>query len=113
MSDEIKRQVEAARQEEKIRKDTTEFFTSLGPNDEMIKPIYSPEAFIFRSKAKTAAAAGEVVKPNCTHPLAYIHQYFDEEKTLGRNKPVNLFECGRCHCILWLRDPWGDDVGDR
>lgn len=112
-SDDVEKRILAARAEEQHKKDTAEFLLSLGPNDELVRPIHNPEAFIMRNKARAAAARGEITKPGCTHPLYAIKQFIDQDPTIKRrNQPLNLFECTICSMILWLTDPWGDEVSD-
>lgn len=95
------------------QKQTQEFLNSLKGED-TIKPIYNPEAFVLRSKAKAAAERGEIQKSGCPHPISQIEQYMDDDPLRKREgKMVNLFECGACHMLFWLVDPWGDPVSDR
>lgn len=113
MSDEVERRLEAARQAAVRQKETQEFVDSLTKDTELLKPIYNPEAWVIRDKAKSAATRGELVRTDCRHPIAYLQQFVDEDPSRKRDgKAVNLFECGVCHMCLWLVDPWGEAVGD-
>lgn len=90
-----------------------EFLNSLTKNDTLLKPIYNPEAFIMREKVRGAASRGELPKTGCRHPLAQIMQFVDDDPTVKRNSlPVNLFECGICHTLLWFVDPYGEPISD-
>lgn len=108
MSDEADKRIEAARQEAQRQKETKEFLDSLTKNDSTLKPVYNPEAWVMRDKAQAAASRGEMVPNNCRHPFAYLQQYQDDDPGVKRKGlDVNLFECGVCHMVLWLVDPWG------
>ena len=94
------------------KKQVAEFMNSLKGKD-TLKPIYNPEAFVLRSKAKAAAERGDIKPTGCTHPMQYMQQYQDDDPVRKREgKMVNLFECGVCHMLMWLVDPWGDPVTD-
>lgn len=113
MNDEAEKRIEAARQESARQKETAEFLKSLTKNDELIKPIYNPEAYVMREKFRGAASRGELKKTGCSHPLDRLQQYVDEDPSQKRHgRAVNLFECGVCHLPLWLTDPWGNPVTD-
>jgi hypothetical protein len=114
MSDEADRRIEAAREEAQRAKDTNEFLNSLTKNDEFVKPIYNPEAWVIRDKARAAASRGEMPRSQCTHPFQAMQQYVDEDPARERNgRPLNLFECGVCHLTMWIVDPWGVPISDR
>ena len=90
------------------RKETEEFLRGLKPGDELLRPIYNPEAFVMRDKARAAANRGEIKKTDCRHPDAYLQQYLDTDPGRERSgKPLNLYECGICHSLLWLVDAFG------
>lgn len=111
--DEVDRRIEEARQKAERTKETNEFLQSLKPGDEVLKPVYNPEAWIMRDKLKAAALRGELVKTDCRHPDAYLQQYLDTDpSTMRRELPTNLYECGICHMILWMVDPWGVPKSD-
>lgn len=113
MNEEAERRIEEAAAEQRRAKQAKEFMESLTANDTLIKPIYNPEAFVFREKLRGAATRGDLKRTACRHPLAYLQQYIDDDPAVTRDgKPVNLFECGVCHTALWLVDPWGDPIGD-
>lgn len=110
---EADRRIEAARQEADRQKQTKEFLDGLTRNDEIVKPIYNPEAFIMRDKAQSAARRGEVVRKDCKHPLEYLQQYLDDDPLIKRKgRPVNLFACGICGGLIWFVDAWGTPVSD-
>jgi hypothetical protein len=115
--DETERRIEAARAAGERARETAEFLAGLTKDDEVLRPIYNPEAFVFRDKAKGAAARGELPRTACRHPLDAIQMYVDDDSSRGgrpglSGRMVNLFECGACHTPLWLVDPWGETVGD-
>jgi len=111
--DEVEKKIEAARIESERQKQTKEFLESLKKGDDLVKPIYNPEAFVMREKAKGAAARGEIKKNNCRHPDAYLQQYLDTDpSTQRRGLPTNLYVCGVCNMLLWLVDPWGTPKPD-
>ncbi|MEM3008392.1 MAG: hypothetical protein QXU32_02350 [Nitrososphaerales archaeon] len=90
-----------------------DFLNSIKDPDDIIRPIYNPEAFILRNKAEHAARTGKIKRPDCSHPLQYLKQYVDEDPSVHRrNVPVNLFECGVCHSLLWFVDAWGRPASD-
>ncbi|MDE2101186.1 MAG: hypothetical protein KGL39_28330, partial [Patescibacteria group bacterium] len=94
-------------------KERDEFIASLGPNDEIVKPIYNPEAWIIRDKAKAAASRGEILPGKCPHPLTHIRQVVDSDPAIRRkDRPVNLFRCELCDMPCWLVSPWGEPLGD-
>ena len=113
MNDEVEQRIEAAAQAAQRQKDTKEFMESLTKDTELVKPIYNPEAYVLREKARGLASRGEMPKSDCTHPLRYIQQYIDDDPSVLREgKPVNLFECGICHIPIWFVDPWGNPLTD-
>lgn len=113
MTDETERRIQAAADAASRTRQTKEFLDSLTKNDELVKPIYNPEAWVIRNKAKGAAERGEIERTNCHHPLQFLQQYIDDDPSVKRDgKPVNLFECGVCHMLLWFVDPWGVPVAD-
>lgn len=82
-------------------------------NTEFLKNIANPEAFVLRSKARAAAGRDEYKQTGCPHPFAAIEQYIDFDPGVKRNEmPCNLFECSLCHTLLWLVDPYGNEVPD-
>lgn len=94
-------------------KQVTEFLANLTKNDALVKPIYNPEAFLMREKARGAANRGDIQRTGCRHPLSEIRQFVDEDPSVKRNdKLVNLFECGVCHMLLWFADPWSEPISD-
>jgi len=111
--DEVERRIEAARQQADRQKQTREFLDDLKPGDTLVKPITNPEAFVLREKARGMADRGEIPRTACRHPLSRIQQYIDDDPVvLRKGNPVNLYECGVCHILLWMVDPWGNPVGD-
>lgn len=117
MNEEVERRIEEAAAEQRRQKQTQEFLDSLTKDTELIRPVYNPDAFVWREKYKGAANRGELQRTDCDHPLVYIQQYVDDDSARGGRpdiigKPVNLFECGVCHMKLWLVDPWGAVVND-
>lgn len=113
MNDDVESRIQAARQQADRAKETKEFLQSLTKNDELIKPIYNPEAYVMREKFRGAANRGELKKTGCTHPLDYLQQYIDDDPTVKRSgKLVNLFECGVCHLPIWFVDPWMNPLSD-
>lgn len=112
-NDEVERRIEEAAQKAAREKETAEFVAGLTKNDETLKPIYNPEAWVMRDKARSQALNGKVQKTGCRHPLALLKQYVDEDPSLKRHgNPVNLFECGVCHTPIWFVDPWGEALSD-
>jgi len=91
-----------------------DFLNSLTQADgELLRPIYNPEAFIMREKIRGAASRGEIPDTGCRHPLALIRQYVDDDPAVKRNsRPVNLFECGQCHMLIWFVTPDGEPISD-
>jgi hypothetical protein len=115
MSDreEADRRIEAARQQAARQAQTREFLEGLTKDDELVKPVYNPEAFVFREKLRGQAERGELKRTGCRHPFDRLEQYVDDDPLNRRNgRSVNLFECGVCHLLLWLVDPWGEPVSD-
>ena len=113
MNEDVERRIEEARQASARQKETEEFLRGLTSNDQLLKPIYNPEAWVMREKARGAANRGELRKSECRHPLEYIQQYIDDDPSVKRDgRPVNLFACGVCGCLLWFVDPWGEAVPD-
>lgn len=113
MSEEVERRIEEARQQTQRQRQTDEFLKSLTRNDELVRPIVNPEAFVMREKFRGSANRGELKRTGCRHPLERLQQYLDDDPLVARSgRPVNLFECGVCHLVLWLVDPWGDAVSD-
>lgn len=113
MDDETERRIEAARAEQQRQKETKEFLDSLTKNDELVRPIYNPEAWALRDKARAAASRGELPKVDCRHPFSYLQQYEDDDPSVKRKGlPVNLFMCGVCGMPLWLVDPHGEVKAD-
>lgn len=111
--EEADRRIEAAAQEAARAKSTQEFLSGLTKNDELVRPIYNPEAFVMREKFRGQASRGELPRTECKHPLPYLQQYIDDDPLVKRNgRPVNLYECGVCHTPLWMVDPWGEPIGD-
>lgn len=94
-------------------KETEEFVQSLKPGDEIVKPIYNPEAFVLRDQLRSAANRGSLPRTACRHPLANIVQMQDQDPSVKRRgNDVNLFICGVCDMHLWLTDPWGTPISD-
>lgn len=117
MNEEVERRIEEARVAAERQRQTKEFLESLTADDEIVKPIYNPEAFVMREKFIGAANRGELPRKACDHPLHYLQQYVDDDSARGGRpdligKPVNLFICGVCETPLWLVDPWGAVVND-
>lgn len=113
MSDETDRRIEAARAEQRRQKETKEFLDSLTSKDSLVRPIYNPEAWAIRNKARGQANRGEITKTDCRHPFAYLQQYEDDDPSVKRKGlPVNLFLCGICGMPLWLVDPFGNEKSD-
>jgi hypothetical protein len=111
--DSVEQRIEAARVEGQRAKDNAEFIASLKPGDSTVKYIHNPEAFALRSKFTGMAERGEMDVTGCTHPLAYIEQYIDDDPLMKRaGRPVNLFECGVCRTPVWFCDPWGRPLSD-
>lgn len=112
-SEEADKRFEIARQQAERQRQASEFLNSLTKNDELVKPIYNPEAYVMREKYMSAANRGELQRTKCTHPFVLLRQFVDDDPAVARNgKPINLFECGACHMPLWLVDPWGVPVTD-
>lgn len=112
-NEEADRRIEAARANAQREKETADFLKSLKPGDSLVKPIYNPEAWVKRDQAKSAAIRGDLQRTNCNHPMAYLTQYVDDDPAANRyGTPLNLFECGVCHTLIWLCDPWGVAVTD-
>ena len=117
VNEETERRIEAAQQEAERQRQTQEFLQSLTANDELLKPVYHPEAYVMREKARGAANRGEIQKTDCTHPFHALDQYVDDVSERGgrpdiSGRPVNLFVCRICTMPLWLVDPWGTPVTD-
>lgn len=113
MDEETERRIEEARQAAARQKDTADFLNSLTKNDEIVRPIYNPEAWVARDKAAAAAKRGDYPRRECRHPYAYLEQYVDDDPGMNRKgKPINLYECGMCHTLLWLVDPFGQPKSD-
>lgn len=113
MTEEADRRIEAARQEAERQKQTKEFLEGLKKDDEILRHIHNPEAFLMREKFRGMATRGDLKRSGCTHPFAMIQQYVDDDPlATRRGRDVNLFECTVCHMPLWLVDPWGDPVSD-
>jgi hypothetical protein len=88
-------------------------FSDYDKGTEFVKPITNPQAWIMRDKARAAAARGEYPNNGCPHPVALMNQYVDDDLTVGRKgEELNVFECGLCHSILWLVDPYGNEAQD-
>lgn len=112
-NDEAERRIEAARVDALRQKETAEFLQSLKPGDEMMRQIINPEAWAMRDKFKAAATRGELPRTDCSHPMALLQQYIDDDPLIKRaGRPVNLFECGVCHMAIWFTDPWGKALSD-
>jgi len=108
------KKLEEERQRKIREEEAAEFLRSLSPNDDLVKPIYNPEAYVVRDKARAAASRGDMPRTQCTHPLWQIKQFVDYDPAVNRkDRPLNLFECQVCHTPLWLVDPWGKMVGDQ
>src|SRR5687767_1408589 len=69
-STETDRRIEEAREAGERAKETADFLASLKVGDDLVKPIYNPEAYHFRSKAKGMANRGELPRSDCEHPFA-------------------------------------------
>jgi len=111
--DETERRIDAARQDAERKKETKEFLDGLKDGDQLVRPVYNPEAFVMREKFRGAASRGEIPRTRCQHPFQYMEQYTDDDPAVQRRGlPVNLFECGVCHTPFWLVDPWGGVVPD-
>lgn len=110
---EVETRIEAARAAAKAEQDRLEFATSLTKNDTLLKNINNPQAFIMRDKASAAAARGEYPDSGCPHPVRLMNQFVDEDPGTHRSgRELNLFECGLCHALLWLVDPYGREAMD-
>jgi hypothetical protein len=106
VSDDQRDKLEA---EVRRREETKDFLQSLTRNDELLKPIYNPEAWIIRDKLRGAASRNELPRKTCRHPFAYLQQYEDSDPSVIRKGlPLNLFECKVCGTQLWLVDGYGD-----
>lgn len=113
MSDDVERRLAEAAEEAERQKQTKEFLEGLTKNDEILRPIYNPEAWVMRDKAKGAALRGELPRSECKHSLQYMHQYHDEDPSVARKgNPVNLYACDLCGALLWFVDAWGTPVAD-
>jgi hypothetical protein len=117
VDEETERRLEAAAQDASRQKEVSEFLESLKPGDELVRPIYNPEAVVFREKYRGMASRGELPKTKCRHPMDLLQQYVDDDSQRGGSpgvagRPVNLFICGVCQTPLWLVDPWGETVSD-
>lgn len=107
------RRLEAARQATTRQVETADFLKSLTKNDDLVKPIYNPEAWIARDQARSAATRGDIQPSGCTHPMAHLKQFVDDDPAVGRyGTPLNLFSCGACHTLIWFTDPWGTALSD-
>lgn len=106
--------IEEARLQKVREEEAAEFLRSIGPNADLLKPIYNPEAYVMRDKARAAASRGEMHQTTCRHPLWRVKQFVDYDPAVNRkDRPLNLFECEDCHTLMWLVDPWGKMVGDQ
>ena len=113
MDEETERRIEEARQAAKRQKETADFLDSLTKNDELVRPVYNPEAWVIRDKARAAAQRGEYPKKNCPHPYSTLRQYVDDDPGVKRKGlPINLYECAQCGTLLWLVDPFGEIKAD-
>ena len=113
MSEESDRRIEQAAADARRTSETKEFLEGLTKDTELVKPIYNPEAFVMREKLRGQARRGELKPTNCQHPFQYLQQYTDDDPAVQRRGlPVNLFECGVCHMLFWLVDPFGNTVPD-
>jgi hypothetical protein len=113
VDEETERRIEAARAESQRQKQTKEFLDSLTDKDSLVKPVYNPEAWAVRNKARAAASRGEIKPTSCRHPFQYLQQYQDDDPSVKRRGlDVNLFECGVCGMPLWLVDPFGNEKSD-
>jgi hypothetical protein len=113
MNEDAERRIEEARQKAEREREAKEFLESLKVGDEIVKPIHNPEAYALRSQAVGRANRGELKRTDCQHKQAYLNQYIDEDPGVKRSgRPINLYECGICHTLLWLVDPWGRVAGD-
>jgi hypothetical protein len=113
MSDDAERRIEAAAAQAARQKEAREFLEGLTKNDEILRPVRNPEAYVMREKARGAASRGELPRNDCRHPFQYLQQYTDDDPAVQRRgRPVNLFACGVCGMLLWLVDPWGESKAD-
>lgn len=50
----------------------------------------------------------------CDHPTRAVNQIIDDVATERDRymRPTNLFECGQCHALLTLVDPFGNRAAD-
>jgi hypothetical protein len=70
--------------------------------------LATPEPYLMRQQAVNQARAGQYPKKDCMHPTSAItwnHDHVSERDREGR--PLNWFECEKCHSILFLVDPHG------
>jgi hypothetical protein len=59
------------------------------------------------------AAAGEVRKTGCPHPMSAVGQFMDDMPGVDRSgRPTNLFECTICRNLLRLVDWNGNEAVD-
>lgn len=113
-NEEAELRIEAARQQAERQKQTKEFLEGLTKNDELVRPVRNPEAFVLREKYRGAATRGDLTRTGCAHPLSSLQQYVDDDPVVGRNgRPVNLFVCGVCSLPIWMVDPWGEPISDQ
>lgn len=113
MDSDAEKRIEAAAQEAARTKANAEFLAGLTKNDELVKPVYNPEAFVMREKYRGAANRGVMKRSECKHPLTRIFQFVDTDPAVLRNdNGVNLFECSICHTPIWFVDPWGEPISD-
>jgi hypothetical protein len=113
-SEEADRRIEEAAAQAQRQKEAKEFLEGLTKDDELVRPVYNPEAFVMREKLRGQASRGEIRQRECEHPQAYIQQYQDDDPLVARRGAmVNLYQCGVCHTHLWLVDAWGKTAGDR
>lgn len=88
-------------------------FSDYDKNTDFVKNITNPRAWIMRDKARAAAGRGEYPRKGCPHPVEMMEQYIDDDSGVDRRqRPLNLFECGLCHSLLWLVDPYGQEAQD-
>lgn len=112
-STEVDRRLEAAKTEAVRAEQTQDFLRSLTADTELVRPVYNPEAYVFREKARGAAERGEIQRTDCKHPFQYLQQFEDSDPSVMRKgNSVNLFECQICTMLLWLVDPFGKDKSD-
>lgn len=80
-----------------------------------LKYIESPEPYVLRIKAVSAAKAGDMPygQAMCPHPVSSMDWLYDHVNEADREgRPTNLFECRLCHATLFLVDGNGKSASD-